>query len=118
MNIVSTTKTYSGNALTRQVKRASQDILKARLNNARKILLISAFGTGFTKILAQDAAKILPIFAGATIGAIIGHYTIGNAGREATRDALRELKTLEASNEYKQIVERAKSIKNAQKTIG
>jgi len=111
--MVSLSKVYTGNALTRQVKRTSQALLKTRKNNAVRLSMISGVGFAVTKLLSPDSHPIRTagILIGAISGSLINHYGFKNPDREAAKAYAKELESLKASEEYQNILERAKSIK-------
>ncbi len=114
--MVSLQKVYSGNALTRQVKRISQDIKKQRLCNATKIVVQSGIGGGAVAgilKLADAAISPISIIAGALMGSLYYHYKIDTLGRDFVKSSVNYLKYLKSTDEYQNILARAKAIKNA-----
>ena len=116
--MVSLSKVYSGNALTRQIKRTSQELLRTRKNNAERLALVSGVGFAFAKLLSPDSHPVrsASILIGAISGSLIYHYGFKNSGREAAKIYAKELKSLKASDEYQNTLERAKSIKKTKYT--
>lgn len=114
--MVSLTKNYAGTAVTRQVKRATQQLVSARLKNTGRIATCSGVGGGLCAgiiALTSSTPSYLAVMTGAIIGATIPHYVQKNPGREAAKAAVKNLKSLKASEEYQNILARAKAIKNA-----
>ncbi len=97
----------AGNAVTRQVARAKHAIAKERGKLTLRILGQSTLSTGLASLGLKAAGQPIyagAIFTGTTLGSLI---TVKNP---ALSEAIKNCKALKASNEYKEVVARAKQI--------
>lgn len=108
--MLSITKTITGNAVTRQVKRAKQTATKELGKTMTNIFAKGALVAGITSVITSFCdvpAHPSAIFTGTMLGD-------GLMRNDPELDAaLEKYRNLKASDEYKQIVERAKQIKKA-----
>lgn len=108
--MLSITKSITGNAVTRQVKRAKQTATKELGKTMANVLAKGVLVTGISSVISSfiDVPMYSPaIFA----GTIMGDGAMRNDPKLDA--ALEKYRNLKASDEYKQIVERAKQIKQS-----
>ncbi len=108
--MISLIEVYKGNAFTRQVKRATQKAIRVHSENIAELTTLSAMTTAVAKVAVPDI-PMQTIFAGAMAGSGIIHYCGKSSNRLKAKEAIKELRTLKASDEYQKILTRAKSIR-------
>lgn len=106
--MLSITKTITGNAVSRQVKRAKQTVVKELGKTGTNMLAKATMVTGLTTVLTDFAGT--PVIPWALfLGTILGDGLLRNDPK--LDSAINKYKSLKSGDEYKQIAERAKNIK-------
>ncbi len=106
--MLSITKTITGNAVSRQVKRAKQTVVKELGKTGTNMLAKATMVTGLTTVLTDFAGT--PVIPWALfLGTILSDGLLRNDPK--LDSAINKYKSLKSGDEYKQIAERAKKIK-------